>query len=134
MSGGDLDLVREGFARFQAGDAKWKDLIHPEIEWDFSAYPLADIPSRGRGREDVLTKVIATYYSGWRGYEAEIIELAQAGDEVLVVQREVVRVADSEQPLSRDTFHVWTMRDRMWVRWRIFPDRDTALEAAGLRE
>ncbi len=121
-------------ARFQAGDTKWKNVLHPEIEWDFSAYPLADIPSRGRGREDVLTQVIDTYYSGWRGYEAEITEVIEAGDDVVVIQHEVVRVADSDVPLERDTFHVWTIRDRRWVRWRIFPDRDSALEAAGLRE
>jgi ketosteroid isomerase-like protein len=134
MSQENVDLIRETFARFQAGDARWADLVDPDIEWDFSAYPLADIPTRGRGREDVLTKVIETYYSGWRDYEAEITEMIEAGDDTVVIQHEVVRVADSDQALERDTFHVWTVRDGSWVRWLIFPDRDSALEAAGLRE
>jgi ketosteroid isomerase-like protein len=133
MSQENVDLTLENFARFQAGDSTWENYIHPEIEWDFSAYPLADIPSRGRGREEVLTEVIATYYSGWRGYEAQISEIIDAGDDVVVIQHEVVRVGDSDAPLERDTFHVWTIRDRKWVGWRIYPDRESALEAVGLR-
>jgi hypothetical protein len=60
--------------------------------------------------------------------------MIEAGDEVVVVQHEVVRVGDSDDPLERDTFHVWTVRDRMCVRWLIFHDRKSALEAVALRE
>jgi ketosteroid isomerase-like protein len=134
MSKENVELIREVFGRFQAGESGWKDFIHPEIEWDFSAYPLADIPTRGRGRDEVLGKVIDTYYSGWFGYEAEITEMVDTGDDVVVVQHEMVRLRESDAALERDTFHVWTVRDGMWVRWRNFPTRSAALEAAGLRE
>ncbi len=133
MSQEAVELIRQNFARFQAGHETWKDFIHPEIKWDFSAYPLADIPIRGRGREEVLTKVIATYYSGWVGYEAEITEMVESGDDVLVIQHETVRVrGESDAVLERDAFHVWTVRDRSWVGWRVFPSREAALDALGL--
>ena len=39
MSQENVDLIRNTFARFQAGDATWKDFVHPEIEWDFRRTP-----------------------------------------------------------------------------------------------
>jgi ketosteroid isomerase-like protein len=134
MSQENVELIREVFGRFQAGDPGWRDWVHPEIQWDFSAYPLADIPTRGRGRDEVLTKVIDTYYSGWLSYQAEITEMIGSGDDVVVVQHEKVRLRDSDTVLERDTFHVWTVREGKWVFWRILPNRNAALEAAGLRE
>ncbi len=128
MSRENLEVVRESYRLFEAGDERWKEVLHPDIEWDFSGYPLADLPTRGRGREGVLD-VIATYMSGWRDYSAEVIETLDAGDDVLVVQHEVVHVGDSEDALERDTFHLWTLRDGLWVRWRNFPDRAAAIDA-----
>jgi hypothetical protein len=39
---------------------------------------------------------------------------------------------DSDAVLERDMAHVWKVRDRKWVYWRIYPDWGSALEAAGL--
>ena len=41
----------------------------PEIELRLSGYPLADLPSRGRGRDEMLSQVIETYFSGWVDYQ-----------------------------------------------------------------
>ena len=50
------------------------------------------------------------------------------------VVHEKVGVGDSGEFVERDLFHVWTLRDGMIVKWRVFETREQALEAAGLRE
>ena len=126
-------MVRQAWARFHAGDPTWSEgWVHPEIEWDFTAYPLADLPSRGRGREALISQVIETYMSGWLDYRGEITEALDAGDDVVVVVHETVRLRDSDTPLELDVAHIWTVRAGRWVYWRILPDRNAALEAAGL--
>jgi ketosteroid isomerase-like protein len=134
MSRENVELAREAFRRFQSGDQTWIDVVDPEIGWDFSGNPLADLPNSGRGRENLLSDVLDTYFSGWLDYEGEIVEALDGGDDIVVILHEAVRLRDSDTTLEREIAHVWTFRDGRWVFWRIFPDREAALEAAGLRE
>jgi ketosteroid isomerase-like protein len=133
MSEENIELIRDAFNRFHAGDPDWAtDFVHPEIEWDFTAYPLADLPSTGRGRESMLSQILATYYSGWVGLQQEIVETVDGGDDIVVILHETARLRDSDTVIEREVAHVWTVRDRKWIFWRILPDRAAALEAAGL--
>ena len=134
MSQENVEIARQAYAAFQAQDPNWAEWVHPEIKWDFSAYPLADLPSRGRGREALLTKVIETYFSGWVDYRGEVVEMLDAGDDVIVLLHESARMRDSDVELERVVAHIWTVRNGKWVRWLILPSRDAALEAAGLSE
>jgi ketosteroid isomerase-like protein len=134
MSQENVEVAREAYARFQAGDPEWSDWVHPEIEWDFSGNPLADLPNRGRGRDALLKEVIETYFSGWIDYEGEITETIDAGDDVVVRIHERVRMRDSDAVLERELTHVWTVRNRKWIYWRIYPDWDSALKDVGLSE
>ncbi|MEK6328587.1 MAG: nuclear transport factor 2 family protein [Actinomycetota bacterium] len=134
MSQENVELAREVFRRFRAGDQTWTEWVDPEVGWDFSAYPLADLPSSGRGREELLSDVLATYFSGWLDYAGEIVEAVDAGDVVVVIIHEAARMRDSDTMLERDVAHIWTFREGKWVFWRILPDREAALEAAGLKE
>jgi len=133
MSEENVAIAREAYGRFVEGDPTWTDWLHPNIAWDFSAYPLADLPTHGRGSEELLREVIETYFSGWVDYRAEILETIDAGDDVIVVIHEVARMRGSDAVLERDVAHIWTIRERKWVLWRIFSSRAAALEAAGLR-
>jgi ketosteroid isomerase-like protein len=130
MSQENVDLIHQSFDRFHAGDPDWAtDFVHPEIEWDFSAYSLADLPDRGSGRESMLSEILATYYSGWLDLRQEIVETVDCGDDIVVILHETARMRGSEAVVEREVAHVWTVRARKWVRWRIFPDRDAALDA-----
>jgi ketosteroid isomerase-like protein len=65
-------------------------------------------------------------------YTAE--KFTHAGDRVLVTVRRTGRGAASGVPVSEQQFHVFDFaRDRI-VRFRVFVERDQALQAAGLRE
>ena len=130
MSQANLDLMLDANRRFQAGDPAWVEIVHPEIEWDFSAYPLADLPNAGRGRDALLSEVMETYFSGWVDYEAEVRDAIDLGDHALIVLHESARLRDSEVRIEREVHHLWTVRDALWTRWRIFPDRESAIAAA----
>jgi ketosteroid isomerase-like protein len=132
MSEGNVAIAIEANRRFQAGDRTWMEWMDPEIGWDFSAYPLADLPTHGRGSQELVTQVMDIYFSGWVDYRAEITEAIDGGDDVVVVMHEVARMRGSDTVLERDVAHIWTFRGGKWVFWQIFPTREAALEAAGL--
>jgi ketosteroid isomerase-like protein len=134
MSQENVEIAREVFRRFHAGDQTWVEWVDPDVGWDFSAYPLADLPSSGSGRERLLSDVLDTYFSGWLSYEGEIVETVDAGDDIVVIIHEAARMRGSDAMLERDIAHIWTFREGKWVFWRILPDREAALEAAGLSE
>jgi ketosteroid isomerase-like protein len=130
----NVERVRDNFRRFQSGDQGWIETIDPDIEWDISAHPLPDVPNRGRGKEQLLSEVLATYLRGWLDYRSEIREAVDAGDDVVVVLHETARLRDSDTALDRDLIQVWTVREGAAVFFRVFPTKQAALEALGLRE
>jgi ketosteroid isomerase-like protein len=130
----NVENARDAFDRFQAGDAGWADLLHPDVEWDIAAHPLPDVPNRGRGRDDLLSKVFATYLGGWLDYRSELKEIIDAREDVVLVLHETARLRDSGATLDRDIVQVWTVSGRMWVFFRVFPTKAQALEAVGLQE
>ena len=137
MSQENVEITRRRFEQWQANggtfDAIPIEAYAEDVEWDLSAYPLVDLPSRGSGR-DQLFDTFANYFSGWKNYSPEAREYIDAGENVVVVLHEEATVADTDVVLERDVSHVWTLRDGLVVKWRIFETRQEALEAAGLSE
>jgi ketosteroid isomerase-like protein len=133
MSQENVDLIRRGTELWLRGDFEaWLETVDPEVEWDISTHPLPDVPNRGRGREALITDMIATYVSGWNDYTAEIKEVSEAGDEVILVLHETATMRDTGVPLERDLVQLWTVRDGRGVLLRVFRTKHEALEAAGL--
>ena len=132
-----MELVRRAYEQWQRGgktvDAIPVELYADDVEWDISGYPTVDLPSRGNGR-DKLFDLFGTYFSGWTSYQAQVTESIDAGENVVGVVHEKVGVGDSGESVERDLFQVWTFRDGMVVKWRVFETREKALEAAGLSE
>jgi ketosteroid isomerase-like protein len=134
MSEETVELAREGFKLWQRGDAEaFLSLIDPQVEWDLSAYPVPGVEPRGSG-VDGLVRMFAAYLSGWNEYRLEAKEFIDAGDTVIAMLHETVRVGDSSDTLQRDVPYVWTFRDGRLCRFRVFQSKQEALEAAGLRE
>jgi ketosteroid isomerase-like protein len=130
----NVEIVRRNLQERTTGSgAAWVATWDPDVEWDLSAYPLPDWPDRGRGREALLGHR-ANYLAGWLSYESEIRELIDAGDDVVAIMREHVRLRESGASLGRDQVQVWTVRDGLMCRMRIFKTRDEALKAVGLAE
>ena len=137
MSQENVEITRRGWDLWLGGGATAEavpaDYFHPDVEWDLSALPLVDLPTRGRGRNELM-ELFARYFSGWRDYRAKVTELVDAGDDVIIVLHEMVSIGDSDTPLERDVFHVYTYRDGRVAMWRLYETRKEALAATDLHE
>ena len=61
-------------------------------------------------------------------------DIVDAGDHVVLDLHEIARLRDSDTVIERTVSHIWTIRDELWIRWRLFATRAEALEAVGLSE
>jgi ketosteroid isomerase-like protein len=110
----------EEFSRFLAED----------IEWDLSEHPLPDFPNTGSGRDAFLGHLVE-YVDGWVDYRTELGELIDVDDEVIAVVHEWARMRDTGVDLDRDIAVVWTVRDGLITRFRVFKTTTAALEGIG---
>ena len=121
LTSGDLDLG-------------WVD---SEIEWDASRLDemIPDLAEVYPGHEGVRT-YWRRWFEAWRDLEFEIQDVLDAGDDVVVLirdQRQWGRhtgISTELPPYAQ----VFTLRESKLVRWRTFPNQESALEAVGLRE
>jgi ketosteroid isomerase-like protein len=135
MSQENVEVARQAIQRWLRGGATLEaipvDLVAENVEWDFSAYPQIDGPTRGTGAGGLFDN-LREYFSAWQSYRAEPGEFIDAGENVAIVLHETAGA--SGVLVERDLFLVWTFRHGTIVKWRIFETREDALEAAGLRE
>jgi ketosteroid isomerase-like protein len=132
MSQENVEIVRRAFEADQQGEY-WADALHPEVEWDYSAYPGLDLEVQGRGREGYL-RLSDRYRRAWIGYQAALKELIDAGEDVVVVVHETARARETEILIERDLVSVVTFRAGRAIRLRAYQTKQEALEAVGLRQ
>jgi ketosteroid isomerase-like protein len=141
MSEENVGIVRQAFAEFgkYAGTALQAFLeeearagrIAPDAELDFSAmYPDAPI-IRG---VDAWFGYLASMPWG-RSVRLEPERFFDVDDErVLVFVHVTAEGEGSGVPVEMRNAYELTIRDGVLVRWKVYPDRAKALEAAGLSE
>jgi len=95
-------------------------------------HALSNEPRRGlRG----LRECWLDWLAPWESYRAEIEELIDAGDRVLVLSRDIGLRAGMDKEVDFHGSAVWTVRRGKVARAEFFTaDRASALEAAGLSE
>jgi ketosteroid isomerase-like protein len=64
----------------------------------------------------------------------EVEKLIEAEEFILALIRLRIRPHGADADFELRIAHLWTLRDGKLIRCEIFPERDEALEAAGLRE
>jgi ketosteroid isomerase-like protein len=132
MSQENVELVRSYVEAINDGD--WKaalmDFIDDDVEIDWSRSPA---PYRGiyRGRKEAAR--FAEALDVWQEARLEAAEFIDAGDDVLVPHVFRLQGRDGIEVAVRATY-VFTVRDRLCIRWRIYQEHGEALEAVGLRE
>jgi ketosteroid isomerase-like protein len=138
MSQENVEIVRtllDGFAHRQHERAF--EFYDPDIEWDASRFRkmLPDIADVYHGHDGVRA-YWRNWLSAWSDLDFEIQDVLAAGDEVVALirnQRQWGRhsgIATELPPYGL----VFTIRGGKVVRWRAYPDQESALEAAGLSE
>jgi ketosteroid isomerase-like protein len=133
LSEAEVARVRSAFETMLAGDPEpWIALLAEDVRWDISAHPLPDVPDRGHGRAEAV-QVWATYVSGWNAYRAEIAETTVAGDEIVALVHESVRMGETDVPLERDLVYAWSVSGGRVTLVRVFKTLDHARRAIGIQ-
>jgi ketosteroid isomerase-like protein len=77
---------------------------------------------------------LARFWGSFVDFRTEIEECIPVEDEVVFAAHHYGRGKASGVEVEMRNWHVWTVRDCKVVRYRFFPTKREALEAAGLRE
>jgi len=126
----NVEAVRESYQTPGALFATWAERMAPKIEFDFTAvYPdrpvMRGIGELRRFREE----------GPWAELSFEPERFVDVDDErVLVLVKVHATGAGSGVPVELRNAHEFTIRDGVLVRFKVYGDRDEALEAAGLLE
>lgn len=131
MSKENVEIVRRFIDAINGGEwiSALGDFVRDDVEIDWSRSPA---PYRGtyRGRTAAME-----FFTGltdtWESARVEPAEFIAAGDDVLVPHVVYLRGRDGIEVKVRATY-VYTVRDGLCARWRIYQEHGEALEAAGL--
>ena len=135
MSQENVEIVRGAIESLLAGGfTDYGEALAPRFSWDLTAYPFPGWPDQGAGREAYLGQ-LREYAAGWRNYEVKLLDLLDAGNDVIVTSLERVGMPDSDMTLERQVTVVHTVDDDGRIcRLRVFKTHDEALKAVGLAE
>ena len=128
MSEENVELVRRSYEQAAQGDFSWIDQL-PE---DFEFVTSPDAPDAGayRGKEaKIWTK---SWIDSFEGMTMEASDITDAGDKVFLEIRQRGRPGGGESAVEGRWWQVITFRERLPVKSELYPDRDEALESAGL--
>jgi ketosteroid isomerase-like protein len=128
---GDRKALNEAFNRRDWN--RLTELIDPDLELHGTIGGLEE-HLVARGLDGIRRRFEIEDNEIWDEHRFEPQEFIDAGDQVVVLQREYQRGKSSGVELSIDTASVLHLRDGRIVRMQGYMDRAAALEAAGLRE
>jgi ketosteroid isomerase-like protein len=107
-------------------DAMWRDL-DPDFVLD------TQLQGSYRGRDE-CQGFVEDQISAFESATAEPVEMFEGGEHVAVFVRMRARPMGSSAEIGALIGHLFTLRDGLIVRLQTFPQREKALEAAGLSE
>src|SRR3954470_22854875 len=132
MSQKNVQFVRDGYARFNAGERTaelW--FRHPDAEYHAAREDPDSAVHRGI---DAIGRQFASWHEAYPDLRVEVLDAQANRDQVLLWVRFVGHGAASGIPLDMELAHLYTMRDGKATRVVEYMNRNEALEAAGLSE
>ena len=130
MSQENVKLVHRMVDAWNRGDVDaFLSRYDPECEVVFRA----EVPEPGpfHGHPE-LKQWVDGFLAAWESHRAEVVEVMDAGDDVVAVLHMVGRGAGSGMDLDETDAHVFTIREGRITRWQNFNARPDAIEAARL--
>jgi ketosteroid isomerase-like protein len=126
----NVELVKQGYEAFNRGDLDAAfELLDPDIEWVTDSR----VPFAGtyRGHAEVRG-LLRDQMEVFGDVTMEPYELFESGDKIVTFVRQRATGHASGAEIEIVVGHLWTVRDGKAVRFQGFPEREKALEAAGL--
>ena len=138
MSAENVEIVRRILEAANRHDGSAAlALYDPEVVWDHTHGPIRELmggPNVYYGH-DGLRRWFGEFYEAWDDVQAEILELTDAGEQVISVTNYRARGGASGAVVEIAAMAgLWTLREGKVVRAAWFRTREKALEAAGLSE
>ena len=130
MSQENIDFLREGYARFNAGE-KTAELWFWQPDAEYHA-ARDDPDSAVHLGIDAIRKQFASWVDAYPDLRIEILEARESGEQVFLWVRFEGHGASSGIPLEMELAHVYTLRGGRAAKVVEFTDRDEALETLGL--
>jgi ketosteroid isomerase-like protein len=133
----NLEVIRTLFDAFHRRDVKtMESLMDPDVEWDATRFVglIPDLAGIYRGAEGTQT-FWRTWLSSWKNLVFDY-DLRDTGDDVVALirnQRQWGRHSGIETEIPPYAW-LYTIRGGRVIRACFYPDQESALEAAGLRE
>jgi ketosteroid isomerase-like protein len=124
-----IDFLRQGYDALGRGDVDaFEALVREQLDPDFEFHLVWD----GRVLKGVegTMEWIADTRETWKDYSQEVVEIADLGENVVVVVRIEGRGGESGVPVAQELGVVWTFAGDKAVRARSFASREEAFEAA----
>jgi ketosteroid isomerase-like protein len=103
--------------------------LHPEAE--LHEWPEAPGAQAYRGAEGVRA-ALDTWFETWEWMRVEITDIFEVGEHVVVTLHQVARGKNSEAEVETTSYNVYSFRDGKVTGIRLFLERESALEAAGI--
>ena len=131
MSRENVEIVRRIYDAFLSADFEAAfTALDPEICWDLTHH---DWPGEDTytGHDGVLA-VLSEWMGSFDDYQIEIEDIVDAGERVVVIQRERAVHRHSATPIDRRTASVYTIENGRAVRIDHYLEPREALEAAGV--
>jgi ketosteroid isomerase-like protein len=130
MSRENVEIVRRAWATWERGDLTgWLDLVSDDLVTRRVGLDNATF----HGREGFLEQA-SEWSEGFAEWSVAAAEFIDAGDQVVVRNRQTARGDASGVPIEMDLWFVTTVSQGQIVRVDMFGNEREALEAAGLRE
>jgi ketosteroid isomerase-like protein len=132
-----VEIARRATKAYNRGDLDgFLANVHPRVVWEENhpVFGFVGLEPVYEGHEGVRLWWEATR-EPWQTVESEIHEITPAGNDSLVVFNTMHGTgAGSGVVVELPFFHVLDFRDGKIARRRLYPEREEALEAVGLRE
>ena len=133
MSQENLEILRAAYAAFNRRDFEGvSEFLHPDIEW----HPFLGVVERSvyQGRNAVV-KMWSDLDDTFGGsLRVEPVEVIDCGEQIVAVVEARGTGSGSGAEVHQSWAQVATIRDGLICHVKPFPDRSSALEAAGLSQ
>jgi len=128
MSAENVEIIREGYARFIATGEPLGDLMSPDFVWDMSTFRGWPERKTYEGIEGTR-EFLEDWVSAWEDWRLELKDLIDAGDQVVAIVHQSGRSKATGLPVDMTFAQVWTLEDGKQTRMRMYADPDEALRA-----
>lgn len=126
----EQQLIRDGYAAFARGDMEWiRRTLHPDFELHTIFVSTGSDVYRG---PDALVEYAADMADAWETWNIDVVDLLDAGNEVVAVVAISARGRGSGVTLHQRFAVVWSFRDGKLLQAVSYASVDEAMRAAGL--